>query len=120
MNPLTYAVVTFVVVLGVTLVSALIILRFWPAIGRDRLTAATTGGTSESILRFGNEPVSGLQRTIEKIGRNVVPKDSGRLTRYRTRLAQAGIHDPRGVTILWGAKLACALIGLFAALMSRR
>ena len=44
MNPLTYAIVTFVVVLGVTLVSALIILRLWPAIGRDRLTPATTAG----------------------------------------------------------------------------
>ena len=114
MNPLTYAVVTFVVVLGVTLVSALIVLRLWPAIGRDRLTPATAAGGSVSILRFGNEPATGLQRTIEKIGRNVVPKDAVRLTRYRTRLAQAGIHDPRGVAILWGAKLVCALIGLLA------
>ncbi len=114
MNPLTYAIVTFVVVLGVTLVSALIILRLWPAIGRDRLTPATTAGGAESILRFGNEPATGLQRTIEKIGRNVIPKDTVRLTRYRTRLAQAGIHDPRGVAVLWGAKLVCALIGLFA------
>src|SRR5687767_12106273 len=114
MNPLTYAVVTFVVVLGVTLVSALIVLRLWPAIGRDRLTSSTAAGGSVSILRFGNEPESGLQRTIEKIGRNVVPKDTVRLTRYRTRLAQAGIHDPRGVTILWGAKLACAVVGLLA------
>ena len=114
MNPLTYAIVTFVVVLGVTLVSALIILRLWPAIGRDRLTPATTAGGADSILRFGNEPATGLQRTIEKIGRNVIPKDTVRLTRYRTRLAQAGIHDPRGVAILWGAKLVCALVGLFA------
>ena len=114
MNPLTYAVVTFLVVLGVTLVSALIILRLWPAIGRDRLTPATPTGGAESILRFGNEPTTGLQRTIEKIGRNVIPKDTVRLTRYRTRLAQAGIHDPRGVAMLWGAKLVCALIGLFA------
>lgn len=114
MNPLTYAIVTFVVVLGVTLVSALIILRLWPAIGRDRLTPATTAGGAESILRFGTEPATGLQRTIEKIGRNVIPKDTVRLTRYRTRLAQAGIHDPRGVAILWGAKLVCALVGLFA------
>ena len=114
MNPLTYAMVTFVVVLGVTLVSALIILRLWPAIGRDRLTPATTAGGAESILRFGTEPATGLQRTIEKIGRNVIPKDTVRLTRYRTRLAQAGIHDPRGVAILWGAKLVCALVGLFA------
>lgn len=114
MNPLTYAIVTFVVVLGVTLVSALIILRLWPAIGRDRLTPATSAGGAESILRFGTEPATGLQRTIEKIGRNVIPKDTVRLTRYRTRLAQAGIHDPRGVAVLWGAKLVCALVGLFA------
>jgi tight adherence protein C len=114
MNPLTYAVVTFVVVLGVTLVSGLLVLRLWPAIRRERLAAAPAAGGSTSILRFGNEPQSGLQRAIEKIGRNVVPKDTVRLTRYRTRLAQAGIHDPRGVTMLWGAKLVCALVGLFA------
>ena len=114
MNPLVYAVVTFVVVLGVTLVSALLVLRLWPAIGRDRLAAAITTGGAESILRFGNDPVSGLQRAVEKIGRNVVPKDTVRLTRYRARLAQAGIHDPRAVTLLWGAKLVCALIGLLA------
>lgn len=114
MNPLTYAVVAFVVVLGVTLVSGLLVLRLWPAFRRERLAAAPAAGGSTSILRFGNEPESGLQRAIEKIGRNVVPKDTVRLTRYRTRLAQAGIHDPRGVTMLWGAKLACALVGLFA------
>jgi tight adherence protein C len=114
MNPLTYAVVTFVVVLGVTLVSGLLVLRLWPAIRRERLAAAPAAGGSTSILRFGKEPESGLQRAIEKIGRNVVPKDTVRLTRYRTRLAQAGFHDPRGVAMLWGAKLVCALVGLFA------
>ena len=76
MNPLTYAVVTFVVVLGVTLVSALLVLRLWPAVRRERLAPAPAAGGSASILRFGNEPESGLQRTIEKIGRNVVPKDT--------------------------------------------
>ena len=114
MNPVTYAVVAFFVVLGVTFISALLVQRFWPAIRQERLSGAPAAGAAVSILRFDNQPASKLQRTIEKIGRNVVPKDSGRLTRYRTRLAQAGIHDPRGVTILWGAKLACALIGLFA------
>lgn len=114
MNPLAYAVVAFLVVLGATLASGLLVLRLWPAIRRERLAAAPAAGGSESILRFGNEPASGLQRAIEKIGRNVVPKDAARLTRYRVRLAHAGIHDPRAVTILWGAKLVCALIGLLA------
>jgi tight adherence protein C len=114
MNPLAYAIVTFVVVLAVTLVSALLVMRFWPAIRRERLAPAPAADASVSILRFESESESGLQRTIEKIGRSVVPKDTARLTRYRTRLAQAGFHDPRGITILWGAKLACALVGLFA------
>ena len=35
MNPLAYAVVTFLVVLGATLVSGLLVLRFWPAVRRD-------------------------------------------------------------------------------------
>jgi tight adherence protein C len=114
MNPVTYAVVTFFLVLGVTFISALLVQRFWPAIRQERLSGAPAVGAAVSILRFDNQPASKLQRTIEKIGRNVVPKDSVRLTRYRTRLAQAGIHDPRGVAILWGAKLVCALIGLLA------
>lgn len=115
MNPTVFAVVTFVLVVGVTLLSALIVMRLWPAIGRERLSAAPAVATgSESILRFRTEPESGLQRAVERIGRNVLPKDTGRLTRYRSRLAQAGIHDPRGVAMLWGAKLVCALIGLLA------
>src|SRR5688572_33395173 len=97
MNPVTYAAVTFVVVLGLTLVSALLVLRLWPAIRRERLAATPGGAGSVSILRFGNEPATGLQRTIEKIGRNVVPKDAVRVTRYRTRLAQAGIQDRKSV-----------------------
>ena len=113
MNPLAYAIVTFVLVLVVTLVSALLVMRVWPAIRRERLAAAPAAGGSVSILRFESEPESRLQRAIEKIGRSVVPKDTARLTRYRTRLAQGGFHDPRGITILWGAKLACALVGLF-------
>ena len=94
MNPITVAIVTFILVVGVTMFSALIVLRLWPAIGRGRLSAAAAFAAPVSILRFGSEPQSRLQRTVEKIGRNVVPKDTVRLTRYRTRLTQAGFHDP--------------------------
>jgi tight adherence protein C len=114
MNPLTVAVITFLVVVGVMLVSALVVMRFWPAIGRERLSAAPAAGGSVSILRFETEPQSGLQRAIERIGRNVLPKDTARVTRYRTRLTQAGFHDPRAVAMLWGAKAVGALVGFLA------
>jgi tight adherence protein C len=115
MNPLTVAIVTFLLVVGVTLVSAMIVMRLWPAIGRGRLSVASTAADGPvSILRFDSEPQSGLQRAIEKIGRNVVPKDNVRLTRYRVRLTQAGVSDPRGVAMLWGAKVMGALVGFLA------
>jgi len=114
MNPLAVAIVTFVLVVGVTTLSALIVMRLWPAIGRDRLSAAGAAAAPESILRFQSEPKSRLQRAVEKIGRNVVPQDTVRVTRYRTRLAQAGFHDPRGVALLWGGKAVGALVGLLA------
>jgi tight adherence protein C len=115
MNPLTVAIVTFLLVVGVTLVSAMIVMRLWPAIGRGRLSAASPVAAGPvSILRFESEPQSGLQRAIEKIGRNVVPKDNVRLTRYRVRLTQAGVSDPRGVAMLWGAKVMGALVGFLA------
>ncbi|HKZ04081.1 MAG TPA: type II secretion system F family protein [Methylomirabilota bacterium] len=115
MNPLTVAIVTFLLVVGVTLVSAMIVMRLWPAIGRQRLSGASAVADGPvSILRFQSESQSGLQRAIEKIGRNVVPKDNVRLTRYRVRLTQAGFSDPRGVAMLWGAKVVCALIGFLA------
>jgi len=115
MNPLTVAIVTFLLVVGVTLVSAMIVMRLWPAIGRGRLSRASPVAAGPvSILRFDSEPQSGLQRAIEKIGRNVVPKDNVRLTRYRVRLTQAGVSDPRGVAMLWGAKVVGALVGFLA------
>ena len=114
MNPLAVAIVTFLLVVGVTTLSALIVMRLWPAIGRDRLSAVAGAAAPESILRFQNEPKSRLQRAIEQIGRNVVPKDTVRVTRYRTRLTQAGFHDPRGVALLWGAKVVGALVGFLA------
>jgi tight adherence protein C len=115
MNPFTVAIVTFFLVVGVTLVSAMIALRLWPAIGRGRLFGASTVSEGPvSILRFDSEPQSALQRAIEKLGRNVVPKDNVRLTRYRVRLTQAGFSDPRGVAMLWGAKVVGALIGFLA------
>jgi len=115
MNPLTVAIVTFLLVVGVTLVSAMIVMRLLPAIGRGRLSRASPVAAGPvSILRFDSEPQSGLQRAIEKIGRNVVPKDNVRLTRYRGRLTQAGVSDPRGVAMLWGAKVVGALVGFLA------
>src|SRR4029450_10067495 len=115
MNPLTVATVTSLLVVGVTLVSAMIVMRLWPAIGRGRLSAACPVAAGPvSILRFGGEPQSGRRRALEKIGRNVVPKDNVRLTRYRVRLTQAGVSDPRGVAMLWGAKVMGALVGFLA------
>jgi tight adherence protein C len=115
MNPFTVAIVTFLLVVGVTLVSAMIVMRLWPAIGRERLSGASTVAAGPvSIMRFDSEPQSALQRAIEKIGRNVVPKDNVRLTRYRVRLTQAGVSDPRGVAMLWGAKVVGALVGFLA------
>ena len=114
MSPMGYAALSFVLVLGITFVSGYLVLQLWPGIRRERFAARAAQGPSSSILRFQDRPVSGWKRTMERIGRTVQPRDLTRASKIRLRLAWAGYHDPRALTLFWGAKLALAVIGVIS------
>jgi tight adherence protein C len=114
MSPLTYAAISFVLVLGVTLVTAMLLLRAWPAISRQRLKGATPEAGTHSIFRWHDDNPAGWKRLLERVGGSVRPQESVRLGRYRQRLVLAGLHDPRALPLFFGAKvvvaIACALL----------
>lgn len=112
MTPVGYAALSFVLVLAITFATGYLALQLWPGIRRERLAAPRAESQSSSILRFQDRPVSGWQRTVERIGRAVQPRDLTRASKIRLRLAWAGYHDPRALTIFWGAKLTLAVLGV--------
>src|SRR5215470_2200508 len=108
MSILTVAILSFVIVAGVTLLAGMILMRFWPALQRERFAraGAATAGGSTSVLRWSEEPGSGWERIIEKIGRAVGGSEESAPSKFRKRLIWAGYHEPRAVLLFLGAKVA--------------
>ena len=107
MSTLTVALLSFVLVAGVTVLAGLTLMRFWPALQRERFGgAATAPAGATSILRWSDEPRSGWERTIEKIGRAVGGSEDRAPTKYRQRLIWGGYYEPRAVLLFLGAKVA--------------
>jgi|RhiMetdeSRZDD1v2_1073273.scaffolds.fasta_scaffold147675_2 tight adherence protein C len=107
MSTLTVVVASFGLVAGVTLLAGLTLMRFWPALQRERFggtRAAPAGATS--ILRWSEAPSSGWEQTIERIGRAVGGSEESAPTKYRQRLIRAGYYEPRAVLLFLGAKVA--------------
>lgn len=107
MSPALVAVLSFVIVAGLTVLAALALMRFWPAFQRERLAGGTAGPQLDatSILRWSGEPGTGWARTIESIGRAVGGSTESAPTKYRQRLIWAGYYDPRAVLLFVGAKV---------------
>src|SRR5258708_26574869 len=83
------------------------VMRFWPGLQGERFGgagAAPAGATS--ILRWSDEPRSGWEHTIEKIGRAVGGSEETAPTKFRRRLIWAGFYEPRAVLLFLGAKVA--------------
>ena len=116
MSPIGSIVLAFVVVVGVTFIAGVAALRLWPGIRMERLREAPAVGPAgpESILRFEDQPQSLWHRLLHRVGSAVGPKQAERVSHYRTRLGWAGYHDPRAVALMWGAKLAMAILGALA------
>jgi tight adherence protein C len=115
MNPITVGALSFAIVGGVTLLAGMLLLRWWPAIQRDRLTgrAAAPRPGPASILRWSDEPKSAWERTAERLGRAVSGSAEAAPSKYRQRLIWGGFHEPRAVLLFVGAK-----VGLGAAAAS--
>jgi tight adherence protein C len=110
MNPITVGILSFLIVAGVTFLAGMALLRWWPDVQRERLSAPSAGGGSASILRWKDEPGTAWQRTAERIGRTVVGSPEAAPSKYRQRLLWAGYHEPRAVLLLLGAKVGLAIL----------
>ncbi|HZO42426.1 MAG TPA: type II secretion system F family protein [Methylomirabilota bacterium] len=107
MDALSSALIAFVVVAGSTFLSGALLLRWWPALRRERLMAPTPESGTATILRW-QTAQAGWQRVVERLGR-LAGSDGTRLSKHRERLAWAGYHDPRAVLVFRGVKVAMAL-----------
>jgi tight adherence protein C len=110
MNPITVGILSFLIVAGVTFLAAMALLRWWPAVQRERLSPASGAGPA-SILRWKGEPAAAWERTAERIGRAVAGSPEGAPSKYRLRLLWAGYQEPRAVLLLLGAKVGLAVLG---------
>ena len=109
MNPITVVFLSFVMVAGITFLAGIMLLRWWPAVQRERLKAApASGGGSASILRWTGEPAAAWERTAERIGRAVAGSADDAPSKYRQNLIWAGYHEPRAVLLFVGAKVGLA------------
>src|SRR5215467_5715789 len=108
MDALSFALIAFVVVGGSMFLSGALLLRWWPALRRERLTTPIPEASPSTILRW-QTAHAGWQRVVERLGRVAAPKDGVRLSKHRQRLAWAGYHDPRAVLVFRGVKVAMAL-----------
>lgn len=110
MDPLTYAVFSFILVAGVTYGGAVLLFRWWSPVQRERLQQPQPKDGASSIVRWEDRTKAGWQRTLERLARALGPRDSARLSRARQRLVWAGNHDPRAARFFIGAKVGCAIV----------
>jgi len=110
MNPITVGILSFLIVAGVTFLAGMALLRWWPEVQRERLSAPSAGGGPASILRWKGGPGTTWERTAERIGRTVAGSPEAAASKYRQRLLWAGYYEPRAVLLLLGAKVGLAIL----------
>jgi len=112
MNPITFGILSFLMVAGITFLAGMALLRWWPAVQRERLRAPAAGSGPASILRWTGEPGASWERTAERIGRAVAGSPEAAPSKYRQRLIWAGYSEPRAVLLLLGASGALLVAAL--------
>ncbi len=110
MDPLTYAVLSFIIVAGVTYGGGVLLFRRWSPVQREQRQRLQPEAGASSILRWEDRAKGGWQRTLERLARALGPRDSTKLSRVRQRLVWAGYDDPRAVRFYIGAKVGCAIL----------
>ncbi len=108
MDPLSFALIAFALVAGSMFLSGVLLLRWLPGLRRERLTAPIVDAAPDTILRW-QTARAGWQRLVERLGRLAGPREGARLSNLRRRLAWAGHHDPRAVSVFMGVKVALVL-----------
>ncbi len=109
MNPTTYAVLSFLIVACVAFLAGVLTLRWSFRVRDNRFQAATPTAGPGSIYRW-EEETPGWRRALERLGRPFVPRDTGKLSRLRERLAWAGYYNPRAARYFVGAKITLAIL----------
>jgi tight adherence protein C len=110
MNPITVGILSFLIVAGVTFLAGMALLRWWPGVQRERLSAPSAVAGSASILRWKDEPGTAWERTAERIGRTVAGSPEAAPSKYRQRLVWAGYYEPRAVLLFIGVKVGLAIL----------
>jgi tight adherence protein C len=110
MNPITVGILSFLMVAGITFLAGIALLRWWPAVQRERLRRPAAGSGPTSILRWTGEPGTTWERTAERIGRAVAGSPEEAPSKYRQRLIWAGFSEPRAVLLLLGVKVGLAIL----------
>jgi tight adherence protein C len=105
-----FVALAFMTGFGLTVLVGFTLLRWWPAVGSERLAVAGAPGDAASILRGDARELTGWRRTIERLGRAVTPRDGAKHSRYRQRLVRAGFLEPYAVSIFLGVQVAVALV----------
>ncbi|MFQ5830716.1 MAG: type II secretion system F family protein, partial [Candidatus Methylomirabilia bacterium] len=111
MGPVTYAVLSFLIVAGVSYLTGAFLHRRWFGLRTERLPPRAPGTGPASILRWEEEANNWLQRTLERLGRAFGPRDKAKLSRVQQRLAWAGYHRARAISLFIGAKIGLAIVG---------
>src|SRR5262245_36280115 len=107
-NPLSVALIAFVMVAGSMFLSGALLLRWLPGLRRERLRVPAPEAAPASILRW-ETARAGWQHLVERLARATGAREGARLARHRARLDWAGYHDPRAVMVFLGVKVAMAL-----------
>ncbi len=111
MNAVTYSLISFLIVAGVSCLVGGVLLRRWFALHADRFRSPGPGAPSGSILRWEAQANTWLRRGLEPLGRVFGPRDQAKVYRLRERLVWAGYQDPRAVYLFIGVKTAFAILG---------
>jgi tight adherence protein C len=114
MTMLTFVVLAFVLIGGLTFAVAALLLRLLPAFREERLAAPAGAGSAASILRWHEGTGGNWRDALERLGRRITPRDTLGVARYSRRLVKAGFHDPRAVPLFLGAKAGLGLAGVLA------
>ena len=114
MDPVRYAVLSFLVVAGVSCLVGVFLLRRWFALRAERLRPLSPQAAGASILRWEEAARGWLERVLERLGRVFRPRDKIRVSRVRQHLVWAGYQNPRAVTLFIGAKMGLAILSGYA------
>src|SRR2546428_6631199 len=103
MTLLTFVVLSFVFVGGLTFAVGFVLLRLLPAFREERLAApaAGAGSASVSILRWQEGQEGDWRGAVERLGRRITPRGAPGGPRDSPRLLEAGVpHPPPGPLFL--------------------